>query len=143
MSDYNIGKYRRMPRIKILVSIFVSSSFCPPKSCSIAWYRYVLCHYSICVVTNITFAILPNQELSEAKSALHGETVGVCSSYKRSGQPPYNLPAAHLRFAGIFSPSHYKEQYHLRPTIGLQGNFPHPNYKHTHELRPTCRKKFL
>ena len=35
---------------------------------------------------------LPNQELSGAKSSLQGGTVGVCSSYKRSGQPPYNWP---------------------------------------------------
>ena len=34
--------------------------------------------------------ILPNQELSKAKSELQGEIVGVCSSYKRGGQPPYN-----------------------------------------------------
>ena len=33
---------------------------------------------------------IPNQELPEAKSELQGETVGVCSSYKRGGQPPYN-----------------------------------------------------
>ena len=31
-------------------------------------------------------------------SALQRETMGIFSSYKRSGQPPYNLPAAHLRF---------------------------------------------
>ena len=24
--------------------------------------------------------------------------MGVCSSYKRGGQPPYNLPVVHLRF---------------------------------------------
>ena len=51
---------------------------------------------------------IPNQELSEAKSALQGETVGVCSSYKKGGQPPYNLPAAHLQFTGIFPLPHYK-----------------------------------
>ena len=33
---------------------------------------------------------LPNQELSGAKSELQGETVGVCSFYKRGGQPPSN-----------------------------------------------------
>ena len=33
---------------------------------------------------------MPNQELSGAKSELQGETVGVCSFYKRCGQPPYN-----------------------------------------------------
>ena len=36
---------------------------------------------------------MPNQELSGAKSELQGETVGVCSFYKRGGQPPDNLPA--------------------------------------------------
>ena len=41
---------------------------------------------------------LPNQELSGAKSELQGGTVGVCSSHKKGGQPPYSLPAAHLRF---------------------------------------------
>ena len=35
---------------------------------------------------------LPNQELSGAKSELQGGTVGVCSSYKRSGQTPCSLP---------------------------------------------------
>ena len=33
---------------------------------------------------------LPNQELSGAKSELQWETVGVCSSYRRVGQLPYN-----------------------------------------------------
>ena len=32
---------------------------------------------------------IPNQELSGAKSELQGETVGLCSFYKRGGQPPY------------------------------------------------------
>ena len=57
--------------------------------------------------------MLLNQELSGAKSALQGETVGVCSSYKKGYKPPYNLPAAHLRFTEIFPPSHYSQQYHL------------------------------
>ena len=43
--------------------------------------------------------ILPNQELSGAKSELPGGTVGVCSFYRRCGQLPYNLPITHLRFA--------------------------------------------
>ena len=35
--------------------------------------------------------LLPNQELSGAKSELQEETVvGVCSFYKRGDQPPYN-----------------------------------------------------
>ena len=34
--------------------------------------------------------LLPNQELLGAKSELQGETVCICSFYKRSGQPPYN-----------------------------------------------------
>ena len=34
--------------------------------------------------------VLPNQELSGAKSELQGETVGVCSFYKRGGLPSYN-----------------------------------------------------
>ena len=34
--------------------------------------------------------IIPNQELSGAKSEVR--TVGVCSSYKRGGQPSYALP---------------------------------------------------
>ena len=48
------------------------------------------------------FSFLSNRQLSGAKSALPGETMGVCSSYKRGDQPPYNLPVAHLRFTGIF-----------------------------------------
>ena len=83
---------------------------------------------------------LPNQKISGDKSALQGETVGACSSYKRSGQSPYNLPAAHLWFIGIFPLLHYKQQYHLRPTVGLQENFPPPNFKHSYELWPTCGK---
>ena len=41
---------------------------------------------------NISFWMqaLPNQELSGAKSELQGEMVGVCSFYKRGGQPLYN-----------------------------------------------------
>ena len=73
---------------------------------------------------------LPNQELSGAKSELQGETVGLSSFYRRVGQLPDNLPAAHLRFIRIFPPSHYRQQYHFRPTVGLQENFPRPNYKH-------------
>ena len=83
---------------------------------------------------------LPNQELLGAKSLLQGETLGVCSSYKRGGQPPYNLPAAHLQFTGILPLPHYKQQYHRRPTVGVQENFPPTNYKHSYELWPTCRK---
>ena len=83
---------------------------------------------------------LPNQELSGANSALQGEAVGVCSSYKRGGQLPYNLPAADLGLQEFFPPSHYKQQYHLRPTVGLQRNFLPQNYKHLSELRPTYGK---
>ena len=36
----------------------------------------------------LQMAIVPNQEISGAKSWLQGETVGVCSFYKRGGQPP-------------------------------------------------------
>ena len=42
--------------------------------------------------------LLPNQELSGAKSELPGATVGVCSFPRRCGQLPYNLPITHLRF---------------------------------------------
>ena len=42
---------------------------------------------------NPSFSVVPNQELSGAKSELQGETVGVSSFYKRGGNPPYNLPA--------------------------------------------------
>ena len=90
--------------------------------------------------TGFPVPILPKQELSGAKSSFQWETVGVCSSYKRDGQSPYNLSAAYLRFTGIFLPSHYKQQSHLRPTVGLQRNFPPPNYKHLSELRPTVGK---
>ena len=41
--------------------------------------------------------ILPNQELSGAKSGLHGEMVGECSTYKRGGQPPYNCALRSLQ----------------------------------------------
>ena len=37
-----------------------------------------------------SYSSIPNQELLGAKSELQGETEGVCSSYKRGGQPPYN-----------------------------------------------------
>ena len=42
--------------------------------------------------------LLPNQELSGAKSELPGGTVGVCSFHRRCGQLPFNLPITHLRF---------------------------------------------
>ena len=42
--------------------------------------------------------VVPNQELSGAKSALPGGTVGACSFHRRCGQLPYNLPITHLRF---------------------------------------------
>ena len=41
--------------------------------------------------------VLLNEDISGAKSALQGETVGVCSSYKWGGQSPYDLPAAHAQ----------------------------------------------
>ena len=40
---------------------------------------------SICIIL-LQLVILPNQELSGAKSELQGRTVGVC--YERNGQPP-------------------------------------------------------
>ena len=49
------------------------------------WERSVLP-----ALTALPHLPLPNQELSGAKSELLGEMVGVCSFYKRSGQPPYN-----------------------------------------------------
>ena len=42
--------------------------------------------------------ILPNQELSGAKSELPGGTVGVRSFHRRCGQLPFNLPITPLRF---------------------------------------------
>ena len=67
--------------------------------------------------------------------------MGVCLSYKRGSQPLYNLPASTF---GLQEFSHSRitimQQYHLRPTVGLQENFPPPNYKHSYELRPTCGK---
>ena len=42
-------------------------------------------------------SILPKQELSGAKSDLKAETVGVCSSYKRVGQLPYNTALRNLQ----------------------------------------------
>ena len=53
------------------------------------------------------------------------------------GQPPCNLSATHLRFTGIFPLPDYKQQYHLRSTVGLQGNFPPPNCKHLYKLWST------
>ena len=47
---------------------------------------------------SFSICILPNQELSGAKSELQAGTVGVWLSYKRGGQPLYNLPAAYHRF---------------------------------------------
>ena len=55
----------------------------------IIWMKFIQLHQ---------LNTLPIQKLSRAKSELQRETVCVCSAYKRSGQPPYNLPAAHLRF---------------------------------------------
>ena len=58
---------------------------------------------SYCRITNYTpYNIIPNQELSGAKSSLQGETVGVCSFYKRGANHPI---------------------IYLRPTFGLQQFF--------------------
>ena len=46
----------------------------------------------------VRMKLIPNQELSGAKSNLQRGTVGLYSSYKRGGRQPYNLPATHLRF---------------------------------------------
>ena len=43
------------------------------------------------ITYSLVIYMLPNQELSGAKSELQGETVGVCSSHERSSQPPDNL----------------------------------------------------
>ena len=57
---------------------------------------YLPCRYTVCNIVMLYAKLLrclssvPNQELSGAKSELQGETVGVCSFYKRGGQPPYN-----------------------------------------------------
>ena len=56
---------------------------------------YIVVLLTILLITVSTFIMtlwmnkLPNQELSGAKSSLQGETVGVCTFYKRGGQPPY------------------------------------------------------
>ena len=41
--------------------------------------------------------VYPKQELSGAKSELQGGTVGVCSSYKRVGQPSYNCALQNMQ----------------------------------------------
>ena len=73
-------------------------------------------------------AALPNQELSGAKSELHGETVGVCSSYKRGGQPPYNSALRSLQMCLLVhivseasTSKKYEEKMHIeaRKTIFL------------------------
>ena len=65
---------------------------------------YMLCYILFIIViwspcySDWQLCLLPNQELSGAKSELPGGTVGVCSFHKGCGQLPYNLPITHLRF---------------------------------------------
>ena len=66
------------------------------RSCYITYFNII--PYFCKVQYEVKIKIVPNQELSGAKSELQGVTVGVRLSYKRSGQPPYNLPAVYLRF---------------------------------------------
>ena len=59
-----------------------------------SWLRVCISSSSNTKNTKIAIIfVLPNQELSGAKSELQGEMVGVCSFYKRGGQPPCNIPA--------------------------------------------------
>ena len=66
-----------------------------------------------CYRAPIIISILPNQELSGAKSELPGETVGVCSFNRRCGQLPYNFPVTHLRFTTrslqVYLLAHFKK----------------------------------
>ena len=55
--------------------------------------------------------ILPNQELSGAKSALQGGTVGVCSFYKGVGQLPFNCALRSMQMCLLV---HIYEVKHLR-----------------------------
>ena len=66
--------------------IFLNPQCGPCEMLDSSWREIVLNH------------ILPNQELSGAKSELPGGTVGVCSFHRRCGQLPYNLPITHLWF---------------------------------------------
>ena len=52
-------------------------------------FNFYLLHIKLIKLAEQNSPILPNQELSVAKSELQGETVSVCSSYKRGGQPLY------------------------------------------------------
>ena len=73
--------------------------------------------------------VIPNQELSGAKSELQGETVGVCSSYRRVGQLPYNSALRSLQIVLIyayivseaFTNKNYEEKMHIeaRKTLFL------------------------
>ena len=53
-------------------------------------YDDVIYLHCINVISTVLSPSLPNQELSGAKSKLQGETVVVCSFYKRGGQSAYN-----------------------------------------------------
>ena len=55
--------------------------------------------------------ILPNQELSGAKSELQGGTVGVCSSYKRAAQPPNKYALRSMQMCLLM---HIYKMKHLR-----------------------------
>ena len=54
-------------------------------------------HFNI-VLKYTKFISATQSRIFGGKFELQEGTVGVCSSYKRSGQPAYNLPAAHFRF---------------------------------------------
>ena len=68
------------------------------RTSSMTTMLYLTCHnlvfaqvrFESLIVLQMFMQPVPNQELSGAKSELQGETVGLCSSYRRGGQPPYN-----------------------------------------------------
>ena len=57
--------------------------------------------------------LLPNQELSGAKSELSGETVGACSFHRRCGQLPFNLPINPLRVTSRSLPVCLLAHFHM------------------------------
>ena len=60
-----------------------------------------------------------NQELSGAKSELQVGTVGVCSSYKRVGQPSYNCALQNMQMCLL--PNQELSVLYGRPTLNYEG----------------------
>ena len=96
----------------------------------------------------LTFIELPNQELSGAKFELQGQMVGVCSFYKRGGQPNRELPNQELSLLYGRPTLNYERQLSLyfphMLRVNLTRDLAHMQLSDLQgEIRPICRTSDL